>query len=80
VNQRVLSGRVIITPQPVLSLHALVAQVLDTAGAPQLPDMSVDELLKKIEGLRLLSSELSGLIDHLLIYQRRKEGCYVREG
>ncbi|SMY29572.1 unnamed protein product [Zymoseptoria tritici ST99CH_1A5] len=80
---RVLSGRVILTPQPVFSIEDAVRQVLDNSG-PELEaaGLSKDEVaaLKKDSGkalkqLKFISAQLSGLTDHLLT---KYEGAHVK--
>lgn len=65
-DQRTVSGRIILTPQPVVNLRALVAQVLDTAGTPQPTDMTTADLIIKIGELNFISSELTGLTNNLI--------------
>jgi hypothetical protein len=65
-DQRTVSGRIILTPQPTVNLQALVAQVLGTAGVAQPTDRSAADLVAKIGQLKLISSELTGLTDNLI--------------
>ncbi|KJX99852.1 hypothetical protein TI39_contig350g00002 [Zymoseptoria brevis] len=80
---RVLSGRVILTPQPVFSIEDAVRQVLDNSG-PELEaaGLSKDEVaalrkdnLKALKQLKFISAQLSGLTDHLLT---KYEGAHVK--
>jgi hypothetical protein len=65
-DQRTVSGRIILTPQPTVNLQALVAQVLGTAGVAQPTDISAGDLVTKIGQLMMVSSELTGLTDNLI--------------
>jgi hypothetical protein len=66
-DQRTVSGRAILTPQPTVNLAALVAQVLGTAGVTQPSDgTTATQLVYEISKLPLISTELTGLTDNLI--------------
>ena len=79
-DYRSISGRVILTPQPVFSLEAVVRQVIDNAG-PDMPlsKQQISDLLdnpdKGIRQLQFISAPLAGLTEHLLT---RYEGAHVK--
>lgn len=64
---RWLSGRVLILPQPVFSLQAIVEQVLDNAP-PDFPltQAQIDEVKSNVSKLNFISAPLDGLTQHLL--------------
>ena len=81
-NLRMLSGRVLITPQPSFSLQAQIRQVFDQTPGAELKDALknalkdptseteledlIKEVLKHLDELTYLSSPLAGFHDHLL--------------
>lgn len=78
-DSRMISGRVVLTPQPVFSLEAAVCQVLDSAG-PALPlsqeekDAMINDQ-SPLKKLKFISAPLSGLMKHLLT---RYDGAHVK--
>ena len=80
---RMVSGRVIMTPQPVFSLEDAVRQVMDNAGpelrAAGLSDEEVAAIKKDnfaaLKQLKFVSAQLSGLTDHLLT---KYEGAHTK--
>jgi hypothetical protein len=84
IDFRTASGRVLILPQPVFSLEAVVLQVLDNnpVGLQEAvnkdPTISADHiktLRERIRQIKFLSAPLDGLTSHLLT---RCEGAHVR--
>jgi hypothetical protein len=76
-DKRFLSGRILILPQPVFSLEAIVNQVLDNPG-PDMPIKDPTEIKKiktNIRKLQFISAPLSGMTEHLLT---RYEGTHVK--
>ena len=77
-DQRTVGGRIMIMPQPVFSLEAIVAQVLDIAGVdfpPELEDLAErQKFLTEIRNLKFMSGELQGITSHLLTTM---EGSHV---
>jgi hypothetical protein len=71
---RTISGRVPILPQPVFSLQALVAAVIDAAGVSPLTKDEADFLQKSMSALKFISAPLQGLTNHLLT---RIDGSHV---
>ena len=70
-NLRMLSGRVLVLPQPSFSLRSQVKQVLDQTPDVELPEAlkpqaNRDELVNNLDKLAFLSSPLAGFHDHLL--------------
>ncbi|EXJ79121.1 hypothetical protein A1O3_08622 [Capronia epimyces CBS 606.96] len=69
-DRRVVSGRILILPQPSLSLNALIQQLFSTVDKDELESIiSKDEqehLTKNVLRLPFLSAPLSGLTDHLV--------------
>ena len=73
---RTASGRVLVLPQPVFSLEALVKQVLDSASKDvALTDDDKKRLRDNIRQIQFISAPLSGLTNHLLT---RYEGAHVK--
>lgn len=73
---RSVSGRVLVLPQPVFSLEALVLQVLDSATDDiKLTDQAKSDLRDNIRTIQFISAPLSGLTNHLLT---RFEGSHVK--
>lgn len=73
---RSVSGRVMVLPQPVFSLEAIVMQVLDSASKDvALTVAQKTELRNNIRNLQFLSAPLAGLTNHLLT---RFEGAHVK--
>ncbi|EJT75103.1 hypothetical protein GGTG_08941 [Gaeumannomyces tritici R3-111a-1] len=70
LDTRVLSGRVLILPQPSFSLRAKVTQLFDSTPASvldkYLPEADRTALLANIDQLAYLSSPLAGFTDGLL--------------
>lgn len=64
-DQRVVSGRIIILPQPAVNLKAIVEQIIDTPGVTLTPQQRSD-LLSNIGNLKFASADLSGLTANLL--------------
>jgi hypothetical protein len=63
-DQRLVSGRVLILPQPSFSLVANIKQILDTTGPETLADAGIDAeqqklLAEKIQNLEFLSAPIS---------------------
>jgi hypothetical protein len=66
-DYRRVSGRVMILPQPVFSLQAIVAQVLDNPSPQALLDTTqVQKIKDNIAKLKFISAPLDGLTQHLL--------------
>ena len=70
-DQRSISGRMLVLPQPSFSLGAVVAQVLDSTPSTQLPPSlqsksDRDALKKASRSLKFISGEMTGLTDALL--------------
>jgi hypothetical protein len=73
---RTVSGRVLVLPQPVFSLQALVNQVLDDASNNSgLTDTDKGIIRDHIQKIQFVSAPLSGLTNHLLT---RVEGAHVK--
>jgi hypothetical protein len=64
-DQRTLSGRAVLLPQPVVNLKALVAQVLNDPGVTLTP-AQITDLNANIDKLKFTSVELSGITTNLL--------------
>ncbi|KAI9857978.1 MAG: hypothetical protein M1813_007948 [Trichoglossum hirsutum] len=69
-DTRVVSGRILVLPQPSFALSAVVKQVFSTAGAtlpPGLRDQDTqNQLLDDLAKLKFISGDLAGLTDCLL--------------
>ncbi|KAF1950576.1 hypothetical protein CC80DRAFT_496806 [Byssothecium circinans] len=70
-DQRHITGRMLVLPQPSFALGAVVAQVLGATPVSQLPPvLQTAENKKKfttgVQGLKFISGELTGLTDALL--------------
>lgn len=74
-DARVLSGRVLVLPQPVFSLEATVLQVLNID--PSDPNLTTQQkqTVSDIRKFKFISAPLSGLTSHLLT---RCEGAHVK--
>ncbi|OCL06350.1 hypothetical protein AOQ84DRAFT_432639 [Glonium stellatum] len=73
-DKRVLSGRILVLPQPSFSLEALIQQLFDTVPETELNPIidreERDKLLANVRRLSFLSAPMSGLTDHLLTLAR----------
>ncbi|KAH8689865.1 hypothetical protein BGW36DRAFT_389837 [Talaromyces proteolyticus] len=69
-DKRTVSGRILLLPQPVFSLHAQVERLFSTVPAEVLnPILDSDQraqLLKDIQKLPFISAPLGGFTDHLV--------------
>lgn len=69
-DRRTVAGRIMILPQPVFSLQAIVAQVLDIAGTDLPPDLETPAqkktFVEQIGKLKFVSAELQGITSNLL--------------
>ncbi|KAI0391891.1 hypothetical protein F5Y17DRAFT_385037 [Xylariaceae sp. FL0594] len=69
-DRRLLSGRILILPQPSFSLSAVIKQVMSTVPEKELDDLlgkgEIKTLRDNVLRLPFLSAPLSGLTDHLL--------------
>ncbi|GKZ23915.1 hypothetical protein AbraIFM66951_009149 [Aspergillus brasiliensis] len=78
-NRRTLSGRILLLPQPVFSLHAQVERLFETVSDEVLkkiiPKGQRDQLLQKIRALPFISAPLSGFTNHLTT---RVSGAHVK--
>jgi hypothetical protein len=75
-DKRLISGRVLILPQPVFSLETAVLDVLDNSGKElTLTEEEKKEIKEKIRRLNFISCPLAGLTDHLLT---RYAGTHVK--
>ncbi|KAK5193145.1 hypothetical protein LTR92_007439 [Exophiala xenobiotica] len=75
-DMRILSGRVLVLPQPRFSLQNIVSAVLDNkANATNLTDAAKAELEANIQQIKFISAPLSGLTNHLLT---RCDGAHVK--
>lgn len=72
---RTLSGRVMVLPQPTLSLESIVTQVLQNQSNVIPPDIDPVALQEQIRKIKFISAPLSGLTNHLLT---RVEGAHVK--
>jgi hypothetical protein len=72
---RTLSGRVMVLPQPTLSLESVVDQVLDNKSNVLPGDINPATLEQQIRQIKFISAPLSGLTNHLLT---RVEGAHVK--
>jgi len=75
VDQRRITGRMLVLPQPSYALGAVVAQVLDATPPDQFPESvraqfkdktGRSEFVAKVRNMKFISGELSGLTDALL--------------
>ncbi|GIK00102.1 hypothetical protein Aspvir_004117 [Aspergillus viridinutans] len=81
-NMRVVSGRVLILPQPSFSLKALIKQVLLSTPPSVLKQAIPDDkerngLPDAVDGLQFMSAPLDGFRTHLLT---QAEGTHVKPG
>jgi hypothetical protein len=81
-DQRTVSGRILLLPQPAVNLQALIAQTLDIAGVklpPALDDPNNpnarDDFIKSVGRLKFVSAELTGITSNLLTVA---EGSHVQ--
>ncbi|MCJ1385953.1 hypothetical protein MMC17_009078 [Xylographa soralifera] len=75
-DARVLSGRVLVLPQPVFNLEAIVLQVLEeTPPDMKLTPQQILDVKNTIRKMKFISAPLSGLTNHLLT---RCEGAHVK--
>ena len=86
---RYITGRVMITPQPIFSLQTLVSSVMDAQGSKL--EFSRSEVSDNIQKLQFLSCPLTGLREHLLtqyigthtkplVRIQEKKDLYARKG
>ncbi|KAF2839439.1 hypothetical protein M501DRAFT_954904 [Patellaria atrata CBS 101060] len=75
---RTVSGRILVLPQPVFNLQAILAQVLSVSGTDLPPELETveqrDAFIKAVGTLDFISGELDGLTTNLLTL---KEGSHV---
>lgn len=75
-DQRTVSGRCLILPQPTFNLQALVAQILDIAGVDSPPGITDPaEFIASVGRLKFISTELTGITSNLLT---TTEGSHVQ--
>lgn len=76
-DSRKLSGRVLMLPQPTMSLKHKVEQLFTDTPAPMLKGLEddLDFILSNIDKLNLLSAPLAGFTDHLIT---RQGGTHVK--
>ncbi|KAH8693994.1 hypothetical protein BGW36DRAFT_430016 [Talaromyces proteolyticus] len=65
-DKRLLSGRILLLPQPNFSLHASIVQLLNSVSPEVKKKYDIEELAKKTWKLPFLSAPLDGFTDHLL--------------
>ncbi|KAF2467761.1 uncharacterized protein BDR25DRAFT_158705, partial [Lindgomyces ingoldianus] len=79
-DTRTVSGRVLVLPQPNLSLKSKLEQVFSSTPKEILDDTGIDdierkELVAKLDELAFLSAPLSGFINHLIT---RFQGSHIK--
>ncbi|KAF5856161.1 hypothetical protein ETB97_007818 [Aspergillus alliaceus] len=65
-DKRLLSGRILLLPQPNFSLHASIVQLLNSVSPAVKKKYDIEELEKNTWKLPFLSAPLDGFTDHLL--------------
>ncbi|KAE8381123.1 hypothetical protein BDV26DRAFT_289826 [Aspergillus bertholletiae] len=65
-DKRVLSGRILLLPQPSFSLHASIVQLLNSVSPEVKKKYKIEELAANTWKLPFLSAPLDGFTDHLL--------------
>lgn len=65
-DKRVLSGRILLLPQPSFSLHASIVQLLNSVSPEVKKKYNIEELAANTWKLPFLSAPLDGFTDHLL--------------
>ncbi|KAJ5105024.1 hypothetical protein NUU61_002371 [Penicillium alfredii] len=77
-DKRILSGRILLLPQPSFSLHASIVQLLNSVSPEVKKKYKIKELADNTWKLPFLSAPLDGFTDHLLTMVHAHRGCSRR--